>query len=571
MDKFDLLCLIEAISNFAYDIHYTANGRNFYSDHLFSERLADIDVKDDFIETFYLGESEDAPDSAKISAKVAEITPKPSQDTQADFKKLRKMIVKALMAIENYHGTKGEEDLLGSLAHILQRHNGLLFRELSYTPEEIKNDNDEWKRLITGDDVLGGELNNEKWITVHPNKENPDDYRRLKVEDGETSKEAVDRKYGKKKEKEPEKDDKKDKEEKKETEEKKDTESGEEDLTKLSDKDIEKMSEKELEEKVSDLFMKQLDIKKKATSEVRETEEYKKLNQEYIDAEDKYYAEPNDSPNKHELSIKMNDAYDRRRDFVYDQTDKIFEKYKNEYEAYNTLENKCRNELANKIRERNEKERKEREEKEAERKKQAAEAIKKYYEPETIAGTTKGKPMTREEADGGKVNPKYGEGNGYETNCQSCVVAYEARLRGYDVEVLPNKKGSKLQTLSHKTKEAWLDMTTGDYAEPERLHASNADHLLSDLDQKIEKDKRYVFRMVWKGRRDGHIVSMGRDNKGMYLYDPQNGVNLYGEDIVTAYLGKISLSGIHRSPWLLRVDDKAFSPEYYDYIMKKKD
>lgn len=176
MDKFDLLCLIEAISNFAYDIHYTANGRNFYSDHLFSERLADIDVKDDFIETFYLGESEDAPDSAKISAKVAEITPKPSQDTQADFKKLRKMIVKALMAIENYHGTKGEEDLLGSLAHILQRHNGLLYRELSYTPEEIKNDNDEWERLITGDDVLGGELNGNRkengFITIDAGTEN---------------------------------------------------------------------------------------------------------------------------------------------------------------------------------------------------------------------------------------------------------------------------------------------------------------------------------------------------------------------------------------------------------------
>ena len=76
MDKFDLLCNLQAISNFAYDIHYTAKGRNFYSDHLFSERLADVDVMDDFIETFYLGESEDAPDSSKISAKVAEITPR---------------------------------------------------------------------------------------------------------------------------------------------------------------------------------------------------------------------------------------------------------------------------------------------------------------------------------------------------------------------------------------------------------------------------------------------------------------------------------------------------------------
>ena len=43
------------------------------------------------------------------------------------------------------------------------------------------------------------------WITVHPSgKENPDDYRHVKVEEGETAKEAIDRKFGKDK-KEPEK------------------------------------------------------------------------------------------------------------------------------------------------------------------------------------------------------------------------------------------------------------------------------------------------------------------------------------------------------------------------------
>lgn len=339
MDKFDLLCLIEAISNFAYDIHYTAKGRNFYSDHLFSERLADIDVKDDFIETFYLGESEDAPDSAKISAKVSEITPKPSQDTQADFKKLRKMIVKALMAIENYHGTKGEEDLLGSLAHILQRHNGLLFRELSYTPEEIKNDNDEWERLITGDDVLGGELNNEKWITVHPNKENPDDYRRLKVEDGETSKEAVDRKYGKKKEKEPEKDDKKEpeKEEKKETEEKKDTESGEEDLTKLSDD--------ELREKVREAEQKDIDYSDAKYRAIYNDPELKKLEEEKKKYSTKWLlqsfeeGENEESVKKKmdEFSVKylkkekdLQDAYKKEHAEEFEKIGKELAKYQNE-------------------------------------------------------------------------------------------------------------------------------------------------------------------------------------------------------------------------------------------------
>lgn len=38
---------------------------------------------------------------------------------------------------------------------------------------------------------------NDKWITIHPHGEDSDDYRRLKLEDGESPKEAIDRTYGK--------------------------------------------------------------------------------------------------------------------------------------------------------------------------------------------------------------------------------------------------------------------------------------------------------------------------------------------------------------------------------------
>lgn len=199
MDKFELLCLLEAISHYAYDIHYTSKGRLFFSDHLFSERLADVDVADDYIETFFLGKSEEAPSSADIAREVAKMTPEITDDQQGNFKRLRNLIIRALMVIENYKGTKGEEDLLGSVAHILQRHNGLLYRQLTYTPAELQNNNEDWEDIVTPEDTAQT-LDNEKWITVHPSgKENPDDYRRVKVEDGETSKEAVERKFGKKK------------------------------------------------------------------------------------------------------------------------------------------------------------------------------------------------------------------------------------------------------------------------------------------------------------------------------------------------------------------------------------
>lgn len=176
MDKFELLCLLEAISNYAYDIHYTAKGRYFFSDHLFSERLSDVDVKDDFIETFYLGKSEEAPASADIARKVATLTPQITDNTQDNFKRLRDLIIRALMTIQKYDGTKGEEDILGAIAHILQRHNGLLYRQLTYTPEEIRNDNSDWRDIVSEEDTTQT-LENEKilnngFITVDAGTEN---------------------------------------------------------------------------------------------------------------------------------------------------------------------------------------------------------------------------------------------------------------------------------------------------------------------------------------------------------------------------------------------------------------
>lgn len=167
MEKFEILCLLKAISNYAYDIHYSAKGRFFYSDHIFSERLADMDVEDDLIETMYLGESQDAPSSTEINTRVNEYTPEISGNTDTDFKRLREMIISALMGIEQYQPkTRAEDDILGSIAHILQRHNGLLFRQLRYDAKENANDEDI-----------------KEWITVRGNH--------IPVMKGQTKEEAV--------------------------------------------------------------------------------------------------------------------------------------------------------------------------------------------------------------------------------------------------------------------------------------------------------------------------------------------------------------------------------------------
>lgn len=46
-------------------------------------------------------------------------------------------------------------------------------------------------------DIKNNEVDNDKWITIKPHGKDSDDYRRLKLEDGETPKEAIERTYGK--------------------------------------------------------------------------------------------------------------------------------------------------------------------------------------------------------------------------------------------------------------------------------------------------------------------------------------------------------------------------------------
>lgn len=60
----------------------------------------------------------------------------------------------------------------------------------------------EHQEKIVVKNALMQALNEERWITIKPHGEDSDDYRRLKLEDGETPKEAIDRKFGKDKKRE---------------------------------------------------------------------------------------------------------------------------------------------------------------------------------------------------------------------------------------------------------------------------------------------------------------------------------------------------------------------------------
>ena len=70
--------------------------------------------------------------------------------------------------------------------------------------------------------------------------------------------------------------------------------------------------------------------------------------------------------------------------------------------------------------------------------------------------------MTHEQANGNMPNPNYKVGirDEYSINCQSCVVAYELRRRGYDVETLGRIFGDENNIpnkLAFHSELAWKD------------------------------------------------------------------------------------------------------------------
>lgn len=200
----------------------------------------------------------------------------------------------------------------------------------------------------------------------------------------------------------------------------------------------------------------------------------------------------------------------------------------------------------------------------------------KNADPKEIAGVVRGKEMTIDEANHGKPNPNFTKGGGYTINCQSCVVSYEARLRGYNVQTLPNTKGSMLDKLSRQTNMAWIDPATGKHPAYIFDEAANTVKKFYDFIEKtVEAQKRYTLQFSWKGRsRSGHIISMDRDEQGaLRLYDPQTGQTYTGKQI-NAYLGRLkftmSIGGVKVStpPKILRIDDKQFNLDVVNYIME---
>ena len=190
------------------------------------------------------------------------------------------------------------------------------------------------------------------------------------------------------------------------------------------------------------------------------------------------------------------------------------------------------------------------------------------YIPKTgdeIAGVMPGEPMTFEQADGKRVNPYYGnpEFEGYEKNCPVCVVAFEARVRGYNVRALPySEKNHRMKELEKQTNLVFLNKETSEPPEyiisPKNV---NPHKFVTDL---MREGQRYTIEWTWKDEIDeGHVINAFKKNGKSVFFNSQS-----GEIISNSEFKSMCETSIEGPLEVLRVDNCDLNPMYINYIVK---
>lgn len=195
----------------------------------------------------------------------------------------------------------------------------------------------------------------------------------------------------------------------------------------------------------------------------------------------------------------------------------------------------------------------------------------------------RGKPMSIDRADRKHANPKFltlvdGSFRPYTSNCQTCVVAYELRKRGYDVEakgvgVKPKSYVNNFQReMAYDSTFAFADKDI-DLIRPNFTGEikSNTDKGRGQFRVKIfdaiKEQGTYFLSFKNKGRQSGHIVVLEHTANNLLLIDPQadKRVDLESDEFMQ-YLTGVDVA--YRANRLFRVNDLTFKPEVFSVVEK---
>lgn len=169
-----------------------------------------------------------------------------------------------------------------------------------------------------------------------------------------------------------------------------------------------------------------------------------------------------------------------------------------------------------------------------------------------------GRPKSIENANlNSNPNHSY-EYSEYSENCQRCVVAYEARRRGYDVTAQPTYQGDTMPMNGNYIREYFVGAKT------DSVGSTSDKKTVKNLESKMGEygdGSRALVQVQWKGG-GGHVF-MAEQRNGKTIYrDPQVGVKYDSNTLLT----NVKPSSVR----LTRVDNLSFSDNIGGAVTKDK-
>ena len=201
-----------------------------------------------------------------------------------------------------------------------------------------------------------------------------------------------------------------------------------------------------------------------------------------------------------------------------------------------------------------------------------------WLEIEKALGIAKKNPMSIEEADRQSANPKYGAGEMYDINCQTCVPAYALRLHGFDITAKGNIPGSMSEFLSRgdRTFSLWKNFDGSDptisllsdfMTQKGYLKMSPARYV-EFFEESCKEVGIYELTIGWKGR-GGHATVLQRlPNGKLVRIEPQAySGNVYQSLSSLAENGALSGWNL-RTRGIVRIDNKILDPKFLSIFNK---
>ena len=153
------------------------------------------------------------------------------------------------------------------------------------------------------------------------------------------------------------------------------------------------------------------------------------------------------------------------------------------------------------------------------------------------------------------ANPYHDLGVEYQENCQRCVVATEARLRGYDVQALPTYDGDVMPYMNNYMTNFERPMSVaGQIMRTIRRTTARANQNEVEAQMAGYGDGARAFMAFnWKGG-GGHVINVIQSRGRTRYYDGQNGT-----EVSASHLFNAISTASHRGIQLSRVDTLQFS------------